>query len=96
MDYRETFVNRALDILKSQKGGLPPEVRNIVKELDAQKDAHSLSTEEFNLLQDAAERIDTQIRINKVQKTIRRSSASKVVSENREQFMPRGMRSSFR
>lgn len=84
MNYRETFVNRALDVLKSYKGSLPPEVRSIVHDIGVVKDAHTLTTAEFNALQDAAERIDTQQRINQVQKTIRRSSASRVMLENKD------------
>jgi hypothetical protein len=74
MDYRQAFVDRALQLIKGYKGSVPSEIKTIMKELEIEKTPHSLSTEEFNLLQDAAERIDTQTRLNQVQKTIRRSS----------------------
>jgi hypothetical protein len=73
MDYRRTFVSRALELIQSYKGPVSYDVRNIVRELSAMREPRSLSTDEFNLLQDAADRIDTQIKINKVQRSMRRN-----------------------
>lgn len=76
MNYRQAFVSRALDLINSHKGNVPTEVRSIIKELGVSKDPSTLSSEEFNLLQETADRIDTQIRINQVQRSMRRSTRS--------------------
>jgi hypothetical protein len=72
MDYRETYVNRALDLIRSYRGYIPYEVRILVGKLDREKDPHSLTSAEFNMLQETADRIDTQIKTSKVQNSMRR------------------------
>lgn len=72
MDYRETFVNRCLETLNTYKGTLPPEVRSVVQSLGNGRTAQQLTTGEFNTLQDAASRIDTQRQVEAVNKTVRK------------------------
>mgnify|MGYP001565601166 CR=1 FL=1 len=71
MNYREAFVSRAVELINSYRGNVPSEVKEIIKELGISKTPETLSREEFNLLQDVAEKIDTQIRINNVQAAMR-------------------------
>ena len=63
MNYRETFILRAVELLKAYKGHLPPDVRNIVTGLSADRKPNSLTSEEFNALQEIAERIETAQRL---------------------------------
>ncbi|HLX11320.1 MAG TPA: hypothetical protein VKS81_00775 [Bacteroidota bacterium] len=74
MDYREAFVSRALELIKSYKGSVPTEVKSVIRVLGTEKDPHTLTSAEFNILQEVADRIDTQAKLNKVQKTIRRGA----------------------
>jgi len=93
MNYRETFILRAMELLKSYKGHLPPDIRNIVQSLSGDRQPGTLTSEEFNALQEVAERIETAQRLSKVQRSGRRAvvetSASLLIDASAEKPLKR-------
>ena len=93
MNYRETFILRAMELLKAYKGHLPPDVRNIVTGLSGDRKPNSLTSDEFNALQEIAERIETAQRLSKVARSGRRAvvetSATLLVDASAEKPLKR-------
>ena len=81
MDYRETFVQRALGTLRGYKGSISPEVLRIMRDVDLGKPSQLLTNYEYNLLQDLAERIETRHRITQIQRNSHRNAAKLAVDE---------------